>query len=424
MKVKRFVAATSREALAQVKKDIGPDAVILSNRSTQGGVEILALSNKDVGFLTGATPRAANASPFAKPPTRPAPAAAGTPREIPLAGFARRIDAPTQKSPLEPRIVQKPVPAPGVAEQQHLYAELKAVRGLVEKHLATLSWSEEARRQPQRAQLMREMLAAGFSAPLGRKVSAGLPEGKDLPQARRWLHTVLAQNLHATRDPVERGGVFALVGPTGAGKTTTVAKIAARCVVRFGAQKVALISSDSYRIGAQDQLRIYARILGVPVHAVQDAEGLDHTLRSLADKHLVLIDTVGMGQRDPRLAEQMELLSDRRIRRLLLLNAACQVETLEQVANAYRGNGYAGAIVTKLDEAARTGAALDVAIRHRLPLAAVTDGQRVPEDIRLPEPARLVAQALAGAAESPFALDDDALSALPVSAPAVERLAA
>jgi len=402
MKVRKFTAASSREALAKVKKELGADAVILSNRASPGGVEILALAQKDVSGVVAATPR------------REAPKAPPAPR--PLKDFAPRIES---------------APAPAAAGDAKLYEELRAMRGLVERQLATLAWSEEARRHPLRAQVMRELLSAGFSAPLGRKVSAALPEAQGAPQgaafARTWLRTVLARNLRCATEAdnlVERGGVYALVGPTGVGKTTTVAKLAARCVVRFGAQRLALVTTDSYRIGAQDQLRIYARILGVPVHAVQDAAGLEQALHTLADRHLVLIDTVGMGQRDARLSEQIELLgaprvAQRPVRRVLLLNAASQVETLEDVVQAYgRGAALDAAILTKLDEARRPGAALDCAMRHRLALAFVTDGQRVPEDIRLPVAAELVEQALAGAADSSFALADEELFQLPAGRPA------
>jgi flagellar biosynthesis protein FlhF len=179
--------------------------------------------------------------------------------------------------------------------------------------------------------------------------------------------------------------------------------------VRFGAESVALVSSDGYRIGAQDQLRIYAKILGVAVHTVQDRAGLSQALESFAGRRLVLIDTVGMGQRDARLGEQLELLGDARVQRIVLLNAASQIETLEEVARAYRGRGLAGAIVTKLDEARRSGGALDVAMRHRLAIPYVTDGQRVPEDIRIPQPAELIEHALADVGQSPFALQDEEL---------------
>jgi len=385
MKVKRYQAATSREALAKVKAELGADAVILSNRPAKGGVEILALANKDVGIVT----------------ETPAPAAI----ERPLKEFAKRIE-PVRAEP----VAAKPDPA-----YAGLQRELKEMRGMVEQQLASIAWSEDARRNPLRAQFTRELLTAGFSAPLARKVTAALPNEPSEQRARAWLRAILARNLACTPEhnsPVDRGGVFALVGPTGVGKTTTVAKIAARCVVRFGAQSVALVSTDGYRIGAQDQLRIYAKILGVAVHAAQDPAALSHALESLSAKRLVLIDTVGMGQRDVRLAEQLDLLADERVQRIVLLNAASQIETLEEVARAYRGRGLAGAILTKLDEARRSGGALDVAMRHRLALPYVTDGQRVPEDIRAPQPAELVEHALAGVADSPFALRDDELFTL------------
>jgi flagellar biosynthesis protein FlhF len=410
MKVRKFAAATSREALAQVKKELGADAVILSNRTSQGGVEILALAHKDVAGVVDAAPRREAVKPQAAPK--------------PLKDFARKVD------------IAAPAALAVAAPDMKLFEEMRAMRGLVERQLATLAWSEEARRNPLRAQVMRELIGAGFSAPLGRAVSAALPATHGAPQARAWLRQVLARNLKCANDTdnlVERGGTVALVGPTGVGKTTTVAKLAARCVVRFGAQRLALITTDSYRIGAQDQLRIYARILGVPVHAVQDAAGLEQALQSLGDRHLVLVDTVGMGQRDPRMAEQMELLAaprvaNRPVRRVLLLNAASQIETLEDVVQAYGrqpgGDGLSGVIITKLDEARRPGAALDCAMRHHLPLAFVTDGQRVPEDIRLPVAAELVEQALAGAASSPFALSDDELFHLPAGAAAAFATAA
>jgi flagellar biosynthesis protein FlhF len=194
---------------------------------------------------------------------------------------------------------------------------------------------------------------------------------------------------------IERGGVYALVGPTGVGKTTTVAKLAARCVVRFGAAKVALLTTDSYRIGGYDQLRIYARILGVNVHVVRDTADLCATLGELSGRHLVLIDTIGMSHRDRMVAEHAALLAgSARVKRLLLLQATTNTQTLNQVVTAYREHGIDGCIITKTDEAAGLAPALDAAIRHELALHYVTDGQRVPEDLQLPNRTALIEQAL------------------------------
>lgn len=444
MKVKSYIAANSREAMAQVKKELGSDAVILSNRAVSGGVEILALAQGDVAGLVTPTEGhrpAFNPQPsfesrrvFAKrAESRPEPRPGAKPNiSSSLKEFAMRLDqaaaAPAPQRPTASAVppaslkvvASPPAPAatPRAAERvspadARLFAEIKAMRGDLEKQLASLAWNEGARRRPLRAKLMREMLAAGLSAPLGRKVSAGLPDDYSEGEARKWLRAVLAKNIRCDSEEdnlVSRGGVYALVGPTGVGKTTTVAKLAARCVVRYGAHKLALVSTDSYRIGAQDQLGIYAKILGVQVHAAQDAAGLERVLASLSDRHMVLIDTVGMGQRDTRVAEQLALVGGKKVNRILLLNAASQLETLEDVVRVYKGNAdLAGAIVTKLDESRRPGCALDTVMRHKLKLAFVANGQRVPEDIHLPVSASLVDSALASGADSPFALDDDEL---------------
>ncbi|HJT52050.1 MAG TPA: flagellar biosynthesis protein FlhF, partial [Nitrosospira sp.] len=217
---------------------------------------------------------------------------------------------------------------------------------------------------------------------------------------------------------LEKGGVYALVGPTGVGKTTTTAKLAARWVVRHGADKLALLTTDGYRIGGHEQLRIYGKILGVTVHAVKDAHDLTLALAELRGKHLVLIDTVGMGQRDRMVAEQVAMLAGCgiEVKRLLLLNAAANRHTLNEVAHAYRGDGLAGAIITKLDESVVLGCALETAIRHRLPLFYTACGQRVPEDLELADPSYLVDRALDHLPSvSPFAeLEDETILSLKI----------
>ena len=229
-----------------------------------------------------------------------------------------------------------------------------------------------------------------------------------------WIKNVLTSNLQSIgdeREILEKGGVYALVGPTGVGKTTTTAKLAARCVVRHGADKLALLTTDSYRIGGHEQLRIYGKILGVTVHAVRDTQDLNLALAELRGKHMVLIDTVGMGQRDQMVAEQVAMLAGcgTPVKRLLLLNAASNRHTLDEVAHAYQGDGLAGAIITKLDEAVTIGCALDTAIRHRLPLYYVASGQRVPEDLEMADSRPLVNRALDNPpAESSCAMPEDA----------------
>ncbi|MEO8165283.1 MAG: flagellar biosynthesis protein FlhF, partial [Betaproteobacteria bacterium] len=190
---------------------------------------------------------------------------------------------------------------------------------------------------------------------------------------------------------------------TGVGKTTTTAKLAARCVVRHGAEKLALLTTDNYRVGAHEHLRIYGRILGVSVHAVRDAADLEIALSELRNKHMVLIDTVGMSQKDRHVAEQIAMFSGQGegIRRLLLLNATCQGDTLEDVVNAYNKEGLAGCVITKTDEAASLGAVLDTVIRHRLPVHYVSNGQRVPEDIHPANREYLLHRAIGMAKDNP-----------------------
>jgi len=189
--------------------------------------------------------------------------------------------------------------------------------------------------------------------------------------------------------------VFALVGPTGVGKTTSTAKLAARCVMRHGPEKLALITTDAYRIGAHEQLRIYGKILGVMVHSVKEEADLRIALKELKNKHTVLIDTVGVSQRDRMVTEQVAMLTGAGadVKRLLCLNATATQETLNEVVRAYQGSGLAGCIMTKLDEAASIGSVLDVVVRQKLKLLYVSNGQRVPEDLHLADRGYLIDRA-------------------------------
>ncbi|SCX57912.1 flagellar biosynthesis protein FlhF [Nitrosospira sp. Nsp1] len=295
--------------------------------------------------------------------------------------------------------------------------EIRSLRGTMEQQFSALNWNNQEKRDPVHGGLLRQVLAAGFSRSLAHSLLEQLPAenaGKGEKDTMNWIKNVLTSNLRSIgdeREILEKGGVYALVGPTGVGKTTTTAKLAARCVVRHGADKLALLTTDSYRIGGHEQLRIYGKILGVTVLAVRDAQDLSLALAELRGKHMVLIDTVGMGQRDQMVAEQVAMLAGcgTPVKRLLLLNAASNRHTLDEVAHAYQGDGLAGAIITKLDEAVTIGCALDTAIRHRLPLYYVAGGQRVPEDLEMADSRALVNRALDNPpAESSCIMPEDA----------------
>ncbi|CAB3916766.1 flagellar biosynthesis protein FlhF [Achromobacter animicus] len=269
---------------------------------------------------------------------------------------------------------------------------ISALRGALETRMDGLLWGgrQGPGREPAGAALFRSLLDAGFSTKLVRTLVERLPQGLSTEAAQSWARNELVTHLPVVRSEDEflAGGVYALVGPTGVGKTTTLAKLAARCVAREGREQVAMLTTDLFRIGALEQLQIYGRLMGVPAHSVRDAGELRRILAELGNRKIVLIDTTGISQRDRLVAEQASMLCNagKPVRRLLVLNAASQGDTLDEVAHAYRngvGEDVAGCIITKLDEATRLGAALDTAIRHRLPIHYMSVGQKVPEHMEL-----------------------------------------
>lgn len=371
MNIRKFIAPTAREALKEIRSELGEEAVILSNRATEHGVEIVAMANDEV-----------------------------------VGRLADKAQSPlvTVKAPAEQTPVASPVPP---FSEAAILGEIKSMHSMLQKQIETLSWNNVQQRDPQRAGLLRRMLNAGFSTLLARQLLDKMPAGNE--KGESWIKQVLKRNLRVAGeadDIVVKGGVYALIGPTGVGKTTTTAKLAARAVVRYGADKVALLTTDSYRIGAYEQLKIYGKILGVAVHAVKGADDLRLTLSALRHKHLVLIDTVGMGQRDERVPEQSEMFDAAGVQRLLVLNSTSGGDTLEDVVRMYHNNKVIGCIATKLDEAANLGSLLDVVMRHRLVMYFMANGQRVPEDLHLVNIDILLHRAFKPASEkTPFTLE-------------------
>ncbi len=403
MNVKRIVAKTSREAMRQLRDALGPDAVILSNRAVEGGVEVLALAADDIAAMA--------------PPVNDAPAPAPEPRSpAPWVRPSEEQDEPAPAVTIKRRLIERVAVSSQDSAQlaQSVISEIKSMQTCLESQLADLVWRDLPGRDPSGATVMREMLAAGFSATLARELLESLPKS-DAEQAQAWMRNTLMKRLQVMQsetDMLDGGGVFALMGPTGAGKTTTTAKLAARFVVRHGADKLALLTTDSYRIGGHEQLRIYGKILGVTVHAVRDAADLRLALSELRNKHTVLIDTVGMSQRDQAVAEQVEMLcqAGKQIKRLLVLNATSHGDTLDEVVQAYRTRGLDGCILSKIDEAASLGPALDCAIRHELNVHYLATGQRVPEDLHLANRQYLIHRAFKPRTlASPWQLDDSEL---------------
>ena len=362
MKIQRFFATTTRDALTQVREALGPDAIILSNRNIDNGVEILALHERDLNLTNEAPITSSNDVTNS-----------ATPQTVSLDNMSQ-------------------------TDINLIINEIRAMRGSMENKLHTLNWNNLQQKYPVKLEILGELLTIGFSASLARYLAENTPNDYDVEAGLKWSQDVLIRNLSVMKNENEllnQGGVYALVGPTGVGKTTTTAKLAARFVMRYGPSKLALITTDSYRIGAHEQLRIYGKILGVMVHSIHDESDLHIALEELKNKHTILIDTVGMSQRDQMVAEQLAMLSGTNspIKRLLCLNTTSTIETLNEVVTAYRGTHLEGCILTKLDEAVTLSNAIDVILRQKVKLFYVGTGQRVPEDLEVPEPKKMVTRA-------------------------------
>ncbi|MES9844634.1 MAG: flagellar biosynthesis protein FlhF [Candidatus Sedimenticola sp. PURPLELP] len=384
MKIKRFFAEDIRQALRQVRETLGPDAVILSNKSVDGGVELVAAMDYEESAFADAekhpvaAPRSGvtELNPRSVQP-KPAPA----------------VSEPAPKEPLRaaPRVEWSQDPI--LIEMRQ---EMQSLRRMMENGLSGLSWRDMGDRDPQAQELYRRLMGLDLSADICNNLVELATDCESIDQAwRKALHH-LANDIATTGDRLlEEGGVVALIGPTGVGKTTTAAKLAARFALRHGHRHVAFVSTDKYRIGAQEQLNTYARILDVPVRTAATPEELEITLNALADKRLILVDTAGMSQRDVRLSEQLSLLraGEKKVRSLLTLSATTQQSALEQAVIAFGAASPEACILTKVDEAASLGGAMSALIHNGLPLAFITDGQKVPEDVHLARANTLVSRA-------------------------------
>ncbi|WEN14596.1 flagellar biosynthesis protein FlhF [Rhodanobacter sp. AS-Z3] len=421
MKIKRFVAADMRQAMRDVREEQGPEAVILSTRRIADGIEIIAALDYDEALMREASrqgspaeveavsttpaealPAALVASrPPMLPPPPPLPASTISQPPAPSATRVAQVARAMAAQAAAAQSAAKPVETSPVMERAaqdtaQLRRELGNMRDMLELQLSSLAWNDMERRQPLQARVLREMTRIGIDADVARVLVDELPEQINAEQARYLPLGMLSRRLLVSGRGLadDTPGVTALVGPTGVGKTTTIAKLAARAVMRHGANQVALVSTDHYRIGAAAQLEHYGRLLGVRVYPAYDGDSLRKVLEMLRGHHTVLIDTAGVAYSDPRLNQQLDILVDaRELRSTLVLAANTHAQSLDDAVRAYLPLKPQSVILTKLDEAPSLGGALSVLIRHRLVLDYTTDGQRVPEDISAADARVLVCRA-------------------------------
>ncbi|MDX2367175.1 MAG: flagellar biosynthesis protein FlhF [Colwellia sp.] len=492
MKIRRFVAKDMRSALAQIKDELGAEAVIMSNKKVPEGVELMAaidysqplpktapnieddnaatreVSNDVVNIgvspeaqLNEANTSALQASNTSSNANAPADSLSAllnrqvqqspviqnqqgnTERntqqpvkddnniEEQLRSFTQRlshskpdgtIPAPDdsavevesatapmleEHTSLEAEHMAKKLLASQVAEQQtspdanvsqqdfdKIQQEMASIRQLLEHQVSGLMWQDMAQKDPQRAVLVTRLLALGLNEQIADQIAGYVPA--QAHEAQAWQHAtkLISEQINTTQnDIIYRGGVVALVGPTGVGKTTTIAKLAARFAQIHGHEQVALISTDTYRIAGFEQLATYGKIIGCQVNLAKDSQALDTLLQQYAKKKLILIDTAGMGQRDIRLAENLaNLVSNARfrIRNYLVLAANSQQQVMQENVDRFKKVPLSGCIYTKLDESVSIGEIITTSIQNGLPIGYLTDGQRVPEDIKVANAEKLV----------------------------------
>ncbi|HEX3604259.1 MAG TPA: flagellar biosynthesis protein FlhF [Steroidobacteraceae bacterium] len=421
MKIKRYTAPSMRAALALVRAEQGPDAVILSSRRSDEGIEVIAAVDYDEALFIDA--RRQSAAPVIAPPSRDASPAAAT--IAPSAPSAPSAPPARTAAPMKSAASPKPAAAPRAMPPQAaprgalaadsgygaMQRELMGLRRLLETGLAGMTWNDKRLREPLKATVLEQLTAMDIAPDVASSLAEFTPRRTSLEDPSHIPLALLAKHLPIINDPTcVGGGVVALVGPTGAGKTTTIAKLAARWCMLHGSQDLALVSTDGYRIGAREQLMTYARILGAPMHPANGAKELARVLERLKSKKLVLIDTAGMGPRDVRLTEQLAALKygASRARVLLALPAQAEGQALDEIVSAFVRIKPLGCVLTKVDESASLGAVLSTVLRHQLKIAYVCNGQRIPEDLHASHLKRiwLVREALELARRSPPPRDE------------------
>ena len=481
MNIQRFTGATAREALAKARMAFGEGTLILSNRPTALGVEVMATAEDSLQQLDQRTVALTAGSAKARVPQRPLPVmtsvvasggassdsstvttasrqqveddtaqlamstlsfqdyvrermlrrrqtenparadetavrtqaapahaqaqAAAHVSNRPTAAPAKTLAAHPQPIAYAARPSPVATPAPLADSARSIADELQSMRDLIEDRFTTFAWLGQARQHPIQSHLMLKLMRAGYSPLLARTVLERMPEPLAAAESMQWMLDAIERNLKTTSPTQaihDEGGCYALVGATGVGKTTTVAKLAGLCAATHGAASVGMVTLDTRRVGAYDQLREHGRSLGIVAHLAHDQAALQDLLGLLANKKLILIDTTGLVPRDPHKDESLEVLDLPGVKRLLVLNAGAHGDTLDEVVSAFKSGGIQQAVLSKIDEAVKLGPALDVTIRHQLLLRGVTTGQKVPQDWDNADARELVRQSMSTIGKSAF----------------------
>ena len=408
MKVKRFFAPDMRQAMKLVREEFGSEAAILSNKKVAGGVEITTAVDYDASILREPSERlnAENsdaltdslASVMAEAKDVIEKAGEEGPAEDIETAFQRKAKE-NQFSKAEAMVEslgrQNRSLSPEDAAMRAMQSEIQGLRELIKEQMK----ENLSERKPVEAMVSRRLKQMGLSEHFTSRILESLALEEESEFSEAWeqaVEQIRSSVLSTGSDVIEQGGIIALMGPTGVGKTTTIGKLAARYVLKHGPDNLALVTTDCYRVAAYEQLRTFGRILGIPVRVVDEKHSLDSTLKSLKSKALVLIDTAGLSMQDPSMQEQLALLESAsvRIRKYLVLSATSQQQVLQSTYDNYRNRGLNGCVVTKLDETASAGEVLSLIADNRLPLAYLANGQKIPDDLKTGDTAMLVSTAL------------------------------
>jgi len=437
---KRFVAASAAEALKQVRRALGPDAMVLSTKETADGVEIMAITPDALDQLSTGINRSTGGGSsgssgfsgelYSAPPRRSGTSTPAIPHELVISDVIksqRNLDGSPVYTPeqlgrgksgesaaagaaakssaardAEVAASALAAASANAAEMNRLVLQMAEVKNLLQSHLASNFWSNLQQNAPAHADVVKTLINAGFSPKLCADIVQAIPKEGDTAALLKRVSDIV-EALIKVQDPIDvfdEGGIFTFIGPTGVGKTTSVAKVAARCVLRYGRNQVALLTTDTYRIGAQEQLKVFAKILGLPVVSVRDSDDLAAKLKEASKRKIVLLDTAGVGQRDTLMVDQTQLLAkgSANSHRILVMSATTDLRTQEDVIMLHNRADSAekikSVIVTKTDEAALVAPILDCLIRYELPLLFISNGQRVPEDLNPPNAQYLAHRAM------------------------------